>query len=166
MKMTGALNYLSLTPCFSGVGDVNKRETVKTVSHSCLIAITPLKQGVNERIRFASFRLCVIALKCSLLLALLFFTGCASTPTHHVPLTGDIMVDGPRMIAGGPPRDKVLWQYRTAAAAMRHGQFDVAKPMLDDALLTLGGLYGKDAEGRKSRRMFQQIGRASCRERV
>jgi len=39
---------------------------------------------------------------------------------------------------------------------MRRGQFDAAKPLLDDALLTLGGLYGKDAEARKSRRLFQQ----------
>jgi tetratricopeptide (TPR) repeat protein len=85
--------------------------------------------------------------------------GCASTPTHRVSLTGDIMVDGPRMIAEGPPRDKVLWQYRTAAAAMRRGQFDVAKPLLDDALLTLGGVYGKDAEARKARGLFNKEAR-------
>ena len=77
------------------------------------------------------------------LMVFVFFPGCASTPTHRVPLTGDIMVDGPRMIADGSPRDRVLWQYRTAAAAMRRGQFEVAKPLLDDALLTLGGVYGK-----------------------
>lgn len=90
---------------------------------------------------------------------LLMGAGCASTPTQRVSLTGDIMVDGPRMIAEGPPRDKVLWQYRTAAAAMRRGQFDVAKPLLDDALLTLGGVYGKDAEARKSRGMFSKEAR-------
>lgn len=69
------------------------------------------------------------------------------------------MVDGPRMIAEGPPRDRVLWQYRTAAAAMRRGQFDAAKPLLDDALLTLGGVYGKDAEARKSRGLFNKEAR-------
>ena len=74
-------------------------------------------------------------------------------------MTGDILVDGPRMIAEGPPRDKVLWQYRTAAAAMRQGKFDIAKPLLDDALLTLGGVYGKDAEARKSRGMFNKESR-------
>ena len=89
----------------------------------------------------------------------MLFTGCASTPTHRVPMTGDILVDGPNMIAGGPPRDKVLWQYRTAAAAMRRGQFDVAKPLLDDALLTLGGVYGKDAEARKARGLFNKEAR-------
>lgn len=76
-------------------------------------------------------------------------------------MTGDILVDGPRMIASGPPRDKVLWQYRTAAAAMRQGQFDVAKPLLDDALLTLQGIYGKDAEARKSRSYFSKEARKS-----
>ncbi len=74
-------------------------------------------------------------------------------------MTGDILVDGPRMIAEGPPRDKVLWQYRTAAAAMRQGKFDVAKPLLDDALLSLGGVYGKDAEARKARGLFNQEAR-------
>jgi hypothetical protein len=92
--------------------------------------------------------------------AMLFCAGCASTPKYqHIPMTGDIMVDGPRMIAEGPPRDKVLWQYRTAAAAMRRGQFEVAKPLLDDALLTLGGVYGKDSEARKSRGLFQKEAR-------
>ncbi|MGC3961118.1 MAG: tetratricopeptide repeat protein [Verrucomicrobiota bacterium] len=91
--------------------------------------------------------------------ALLLFTGCASTPQHKIVLTGDILVDGPKMIAEGSPRDKVLWQYRTAAAAMRRGQFDEAKPLLDDALARLQGIYGLDAEARKSRGLFQKESR-------
>ena len=78
---------------------------------------------------------------------------------QRVSLTGDILVDGPNMIASGPRRDRVLWQYRTASAAMRRGQFDVAKPLLDDALLTLGGVYGKDAEARKARGLFNKEAR-------
>lgn len=93
------------------------------------------------------------------LCALLIFSGCATAPKRHISLTGDILVDGPRMIAEGPARDKVLWQYRTAAAAMRQGKFDVAKPLLDDALLTLGGIYGKDAEARKARGYFNREAR-------
>jgi tetratricopeptide (TPR) repeat protein len=81
--------------------------------------------------------------------------GCATTPPA-VPLTGDIFRDAPAAIEKGPPRDKLLWQYRLALAEMRRGHFDAAKPLLDDALLTLGGLYGKDSEARKSRRLFQQ----------
>lgn len=100
-----------------------------------------------------------LALQCASWLGLLLVVGCASTPKTHVALTGDILVDGPAMIAHGPARDKVLWQYRTAAAAMRQGKFDLAKPLLDDALLTIGGIYGKDAEARKSRRMFDRESR-------
>jgi len=70
---------------------------------------------------------------------LVLLAGCASAPQHRVALTGDIMVDGPRMIANGPPRDRVLWQYRTAAAAMYLGLFPYARQLLDDALLTVGG---------------------------
>lgn len=90
---------------------------------------------------------------------LLFIAGCASVSTPRIPLTGDIMVDGPRLIAEGPARDKVLWQYRTAAAAMRRGQFEVAKPLLDEALTRLQGIYGPDAEARKSRGLFQKEAR-------
>lgn len=90
---------------------------------------------------------------------LLIASGCASTPTHRVVLTGDIMVDGPKMAAEGPAKDKVLWLYRTAAAAMRRGQFDVAKPLLDDALARLRGVYGADAEARKSRGLFSKEAR-------
>ncbi len=70
---------------------------------------------------------------------LVALAGCV-TRTTGVHLTGNIMVDGPMMITNGPPQDKVLWQYRTAAAAMRRGQFQYAKQLLDDALLTLGGI--------------------------
>jgi len=113
-------------------------------------------QGAEELSPFAPLRLCAFALKCFALSALLLFSGCATTPQHRVTLTGNIMVDGPNMIANGPPRDKVLWQYRTAAAAMRQGKFDVAKPLLDDALLTLQGIYGKDPEARKARGYFSR----------
>jgi tetratricopeptide (TPR) repeat protein len=90
----------------------------------------------------------------TLLAVLLTLAGCATTPKHLVVLTGNVMVDAPNAIANGPPRDRVLWEYRLAAAAMRQGKFDVAKRNLDDALLTLGGIYGKDADAKKARGYF------------
>jgi hypothetical protein len=93
------------------------------------------------------------------LAATIVFAGCATTPTPKVALTGDVLVDGPRMAAEGPPRDRVLWQYRTAAAAMRQGKFAEAKPLLDDALRTLQGIFGPDAEARKSRSVFSREAR-------
>jgi hypothetical protein len=89
----------------------------------------------------------------ALLAVLLAFAGCATT-TREVALTGNVMVDGPNAIANGPPRDRVLWQYRTAAAAMRQGNYPLAKQYLDDALLTLGGIYGNDPNAKKARSYF------------
>ena len=48
----------------------------------------------------------------------------------------------------------VLWEYRLAAACLRRGDFAQAKRNLDDALLTLGGIYGKDPNAKKSRSYF------------
>ncbi len=81
--------------------------------------------------------------------------GCV-THVREITLTGNIMVDGPAAIANGPPRDKVLWEYRTAAAALRRGNYQMSKQMLDDALLTLGGIYGKDKNAQKARGYFHE----------
>ena len=88
--------------------------------------------------------------------AFFFFSGCATTPQHPVALTGDILVDGPNMIANGSPRDKVLWQYRTAAAAIRRAKFDEAKALLDDALLSISGIVANDKNARQSRGYFHE----------
>ena len=50
---------------------------------------------------FALFRFFAFALKGFPVFAVLLFSGCATTPTHHVALTGDILEDGPKMIAEG-----------------------------------------------------------------
>lgn len=90
------------------------------------------------------------------LAAIVVVAGCATNQPEkqRVVLTGNIMVDGPNAIANGPSRDKVLWEYRTAAEAMRLGQFDLAKRYLDDALTTLQGIYGPDPTARKARGYF------------
>lgn len=96
---------------------------------------------------------------CALLGAVLLVAGCATPPAAKVALTGDLLVDGPNLIAHGPARDQVLWQYRTAVAALRRGQFEVARPLLDAALARLQGVYGPDSEARKSRGLFQRESR-------
>lgn len=80
--------------------------------------------------------------------------GCASAPKQQVTLTGNLLTDGPNAISSGPQRDRVLWQYRTAAASMRQGNYAMAKQMLDDALTTLQGIYGPDKSARKARGYF------------
>jgi hypothetical protein len=84
--------------------------------------------------------------------ALFLLSGCG-TPKPAVHLTGKIMVDGPMMITNGPPQDKVLWEYRTAAGAMRLGQFAYARELLDDALLTAGGVT-QDKSAKLARSYF------------
>jgi hypothetical protein len=85
----------------------------------------------------------------------LLVAGCATTErTPPQRLTGNPAIDTPALLTNGPSRDKVLWQYRTAATAMHRGQFEEAKRLLDDAILTIGGIIGKDPEARKARGYF------------
>jgi len=83
------------------------------------------------------------------------FAGCATTQTgENWQRTGDPLVDGRAAIEHSQKRDRTLWEYRTAATAMRRGEFGEAKQWLDDALLTLGGIYGPDKDARKARSYF------------
>lgn len=85
----------------------------------------------------------------------LLVAGCATTERTPPPrLTGNPSIDAPALLTNGPSRDKVLLQYRTAAAAMHRGQFEEARRLLDDALLTISGIIGKDSEARKARGYF------------
>lgn len=60
------------------------------------------------------------------------------------------------MIATGPAKDRVLWEYRMAAALMRRAQFEQAKAPLDDAILTIGGVAVNDKSAKKSRSYFSE----------
>lgn len=73
-----------------------------------------------------------------LLLLPLFAGGCASTGSTPQPA-----------------RDALLVKYRTAADQMRRAQFAEARPLLDDAVTTLGGITAGDAAARKARGYFR-----------
>jgi len=99
-------------------------------------------------------------------LGLCLVSGCASTSSRHadsVPHTGDPIADGKAMVAAAPAKDRVLWECRTAASAMRRAQFSEAKPLLDNALLTMGGLMGNDKSGRKARSYFSDESKKTFR---
>jgi tetratricopeptide (TPR) repeat protein len=86
----------------------------------------------------------------------LLLAGCATDQSARRPAgTGDPIVDGENTILYGPPKDKVLWQYRTALAAMRAGKYDLAKRYFDDALARLSNIYGPDPSARQARSYFQ-----------
>ena len=85
----------------------------------------------------------------------LLLVGCQTTRyVPGKPLTGDAFIDGQDAIQHGPPKDKVLWQYRTAVAAMRRGQFEEAKKLLDDGIVRISNVIGKDPTARKARSYF------------
>jgi tetratricopeptide (TPR) repeat protein len=92
----------------------------------------------------------------SLLVALLLLAGCASAPKRPAPkpATGDPLVDGKNALESAPEKDRVLWEYRTALVAMRRGEFNEAKPLLDSAIARISNIMGKDASARKARSMF------------
>jgi tetratricopeptide (TPR) repeat protein len=115
--------------------------------------VRPTRATCASRIR--PRRLVAAFLPLLLLPLLLLHAGCASPRSDYSwPRTGDPLVDGRTAIEQGPPRDRVLWQYRTAAVALRAGHFDEARELLDDALATLGGIHGPDRDARRARRLF------------
>src|SRR5574341_296240 len=96
--------------------------------------------------------------RCGTLLAVgvsVALVGCATqrySPPR--PLTGDPLIDGRNAIETGPAKDKVLWEYRMALAAMQRGQFGEARQSLDDAITRISNVIGKDPSARKARGMF------------
>lgn len=90
--------------------------------------------------------------------ALLAVSGCVQAPEVRVPVrrTGDPVADGNAELAAAPAKDRVLWDYRIAAAALRAGQYDEAKAKLDDAITRIGGIIANDAAAKKARSFFTE----------
>jgi hypothetical protein len=85
----------------------------------------------------------------------LVLIGCATTQSgYRAPITGDALADGKNAIAQVPARDRVLWQYRTALVALRRGEYDEAKRLFDDAILSMGGTLAHDKSARRARSVF------------
>ncbi len=101
---------------------------------------------------------------CGLAAVLVAWAGCASSKSSSswTP-TGDALVDGRAAISQGPAKDRVVWQYRTALAGLRRGQYAEAKALLDDAILTIGGINANDKEAKKSRSLFSEESRKTFR---
>lgn len=91
----------------------------------------------------------------------LVFAGCATPPPAKLAFTGDPLVDGENAIQKGPPRDRVLWEYRTALVAMRQGKYDIARRDLESAVARLMNLYGPDKSAKEARNLFKAEARKS-----
>jgi hypothetical protein len=83
-------------------------------------------------------------------------TGCMDSVAPHsaIAYTGDPIVDGNAELAAAPPKDRVVWDDRIAASALRLGDFDTAKAKLDDAILKGGGLINNTADAARARGLF------------
>lgn len=92
--------------------------------------------------------------------ASLIFSGCVELPDEPAPRSRATTMAAPApagdaRLANIPDRDRVLVEYRLAAASLRAGNFDDAKKQLDDALLRIGGVIsGPDDAARRSRGLF------------
>ena len=64
-------------------------------------------------------------------------TGGATAADQRVPLP--------------PERDRVLFDYRYAATALRAGDYEEAKLRLDDAIARIGGILTNDADAARAR---------------
>src|SRR6185295_17567494 len=80
-------------------------------------------------------------------------TGCATSSTH-TDISGQA-VSAETAMAQAPSKDKVLIEYRSGLSALRQGNYAEAQRLLDEALLTVGGIIGTDDKSaKKARRMF------------
>jgi hypothetical protein len=90
-----------------------------------------------------------------LLAAGFLFAACETTPSRPaINYTGDPVVDGQSELAVAVPKDKVLWNYRITAAAMRTDRFAEARNQLDTALPLIGGVLANSADAKKARSLF------------
>ena len=88
----------------------------------------------------------------------LWWTGCTTVPPRPaVAFTGNPITDGLAMREVAPPADQALWDYRVAAAALRHGQVEIARERLESGLsLAAAATSGPSGEAAASRRMFRR----------
>ncbi len=84
--------------------------------------------------------------------------GCASTTPNLRDGAGTRGALGPATAADGKPaipeRERVLFDYRAGATALRTGDYDVAKEKFDDAIARIGGIITNDASAAKARSLF------------
>lgn len=75
--------------------------------------------------------------------------GVASNPVRS---NGATAAD--RRVSAIAERDRVLFDYRSAATALRAGEYEDAKVRLDDAIARIGGIITNDADAARARSLF------------
>lgn len=96
-----------------------------------------------------------IAENLALLAALLLLAGCAHAPAPRTVRTGgDYVSNAGALLASAPPKDRVLWECRIAAADLRAGRWDEARALLDAAIPLIGGIIADSADAAQARSLF------------
>lgn len=90
----------------------------------------------------------------SLLLSAAFLAGCVSVPEEPPARREGAATAADRRVPAIPEKDRVLYDYRNAATALRGGNYDEAKGRLDDAIARIGGIITNDAEAARARGLF------------
>lgn len=83
----------------------------------------------------------------------LLCVGCQTTESSSDKSVGE---GSKSSLAGGPAKDQVLRLYKASADHMRAARFAEAKPLLDEALLALGGIRAEDKAARRARGLFRE----------
>lgn len=84
----------------------------------------------------------------------LALTGCVTTPSTHSSRAGSPHATAADRNPPAAERNRVLFNYRLGATALRLGQDDEAKARFDDAILRIGGIITNDAQAAKARSLF------------
>jgi hypothetical protein len=93
-------------------------------------------------------------LRFALIMPLAGLAGCVASTRTSILHTGDPVIDGNAERAAARPRDRVMWDYRIAASALRVGNYEEAKAKLDDAILNIGGIINNSADAARARGLF------------
>jgi hypothetical protein len=90
-------------------------------------------------------------------LAVLALSACVYSPgggRNDAIAAARATADGPtaadRRMPAIAERDRVLYDYRFAASALRAGDYDEARLRLDDAIARIGGIITNDAEAARA----------------
>lgn len=87
----------------------------------------------------------------------LVLAGCVSAPPRDLRRgagAADPRTETDRRMAAVGERDRVLFDYRFAASALRAGDYEEAKARLDDAIARIGGIITNDADAARARGLF------------
>lgn len=87
--------------------------------------------------------------------ALALVSGCATGDLDSPRDVNRAVTDAAeRRVPAVPEKDRVVFDYHAAAAALRQGRDDEAKEKLDDAIARIGGIIANSADARKARSLF------------